>query len=234
MPIPFKTCFTLPISFMFLLPAAGQAAGICGQPEALVHGAVQISGPDSPAFDSTVQINRGEPAYIELAVQSDTSLTLETFSNDVDPLVILFDEHGTALRSDDDGAGNLNSRLGTYLTAGSYCAQISTVREVPPATGALPAGFTTSIPFRISAGTASATGQCANTAIGITVEDPLAPGRGTRQIDGQSPGGEVVRFSLSEPTTLSIFARSNGFDRRCCMDRPWLICEEFDNRLGPL
>ena len=31
-----------------------------------------------------------------------------------------------------------------------------------------------------------------------------------------------------------MLVEAERFEGRCCMDRPWLICEEFDNQLGPL
>lgn len=195
-----------------MVPASAMAAGLCGQSDGLVQGQYQISGPEAEAINGTVSIQRGEPAYVDLTIATDTAITLETFSNDVDPLIILFDDTGAVVRSDDDGAGNLNARLGTFLAAGNYCAQISTVREVPESSGGLPSGYDAPIPFLISAGQTASAGQCARALGGIALVDAIEPGSAAQQASGQVPGRNYVRFSLAQPTAISVFARSTAFD----------------------
>ena len=41
------------------------------------------------------------------------------------------------------------------------------------------------------------------------------------------------KMSQNKPDA-ALQSAANGLQRRCCMDIPWLICEEFDNQLGPL
>ena len=46
--------------------------------------------------------------------------------------------------------------------------------------------------------------------------------------------GVIAKRMSDAREVVSVDMRNHGESRRCCMDRPWLICEEFDNRLGPL
>ncbi|MFV2034414.1 MAG: hypothetical protein ACC631_04770, partial [Halocynthiibacter sp.] len=89
--------------------AFAQESGFCGQPAVLTSGNYSISGKGALPVDAIVSIARGEPAYLEFTIESATGITIETFSNDLDPLVILLDSNGQMVRSDDDGSGTLNS-----------------------------------------------------------------------------------------------------------------------------
>ena len=52
--------------------------------------------------------------------------------------------------------------------------------------------------------------------------------------ESQGDGVSVPMVSRRHDVPTRRIYAWRGDARRCCMDRPWLICEEFDNRLGPL
>ena len=192
--------------------AFAQDAGFCGQPLALTQGSYSITGEGAEPINTLIEVARGEPAYLELTIQSDTGITVETAAGDADPIIILFDDSGRMVRSDDDGAGDLNSRLGAALVAGVYCAQIRTLTEVPPAVGELPQGFFTTIPVTVSTGIVAGAGGCSSAEGLVTLDSTLAPGFESQILQGRSPGNDSFAFSLAEPTALSIGVRSGDFD----------------------
>lgn len=201
-----------PLLFGSVDLALAQDTGICGQPLALTHGQYVLSGPEAAPIDGVVQITRGEPAYIELTVETETVTLSETFANVGDPLLIMFDETGSVLHSNDDGAGNLNARLGANLAPGAYCVQIATIFEAPSGSGSLPDGFETTVPFRINSGNKGELGRCANRTGILELAAPVVPGQAEQGISGHLPAQDVVRVTLAEPTTLALFARSGEFD----------------------
>ncbi|MFV2051806.1 DVUA0089 family protein [Aliiroseovarius sp. YM-037] len=192
--------------------AAAQEVGFCGQPEVMTQGTFSIADENATPIDATINVARGEPVYLEFNVGAATGVTIETFSNDFDPLVILFDSNGQMVRSDDDGSGTLNARLGAQLEPGDYCAQIRTLTDVPPATGILPPGYEGAIPVRLSTGIAPGAGGCRTQPGLVAIDTPLTPGGEPQSLSGQSPSSSAFSFTLAEPMAISVGARSAAFD----------------------
>lgn len=199
-------------TFAFASGAFAQETGFCGQPLTLTGGSYSIAGEGALPIDTVLSVARGEPAYLQFVVERETGVTIETFSNDLDPLIVLFDSAGRMVRSDDDGSGTLNARLGVELSAGKYCAQIRTLTDVPPAVGFLPPGFSGPIPVRLSTGIAAGAGGCFTQPGLVRLDSPLATGAEPLVLSGQVPSGGTIALSLAEPMGLSIAARSNEFD----------------------
>ena len=190
--------------------AAAQQSGLCGQPLALTQDSYSLSGPDASPIDAAVTIMRGEPAYFELQVGAATGVTVETSSQQDDPILILFDSNGTVIRADDDGTGTLNSLLGAELAAGGYCVQVRTLTDIPRGGGPLPQGFNTSIPFQIRTGVDAGSAGCMSNPQLVHLDQAFAPGFEAQELRGLTPGAYL--FTLAETTSLSLSARSSEID----------------------
>ena len=236
MEVQMKTNYrsTLSVAFVALSAVAAQAqdVGFCGQPAALTRANVTISGEDAAPVDGIIDIQRGEPSYIDLTIQNPTGITFETHSNYDDPIVILMDEYGNMVRSDDDGTGTLNSRLGAELEPGRYCLHVSTLTEIPASSGMLPSGYNTRFPFQISTGIAPGAGGCSSQ-MGLTrIEEPLYAGSSPISLEGSLPNGGAFAFTLAEPMGLAISSRSFEFDTMLILEDSFNAEVGFDDDSG--
>lgn len=212
--------------------AMAQGIGACGQPAELTVSQVVISGEGDAPIDGVIGIQRGEPSYIELTIENRTGVTFETFSNYDDPIVILFDEQGMMVRSDDDGTGTLNSRLGAELDPGRYCLQVNTLREIPPSSGALPAGFNTRFPYQISTGIQPGAGGCLTQPGLVRIEEALTSGSAPIMLEGSYPSANAYAFTLAEPMGLAVSSRSFEFDTVLSLEDNFSIEIGYDDDSG--
>ena len=66
----------------------------------------------------------GSPVDHPLTVADGGQVTIEVVSDDFDTVLVLLDADGELVASDDDGAGNTNSRIRTDLTSGEYTVRV--------------------------------------------------------------------------------------------------------------
>lgn len=116
---------TLPLLLVATVASAQDSqTGACGQPAVLNAGRIAIDGPPPQIIGQFVQLERGEPRYLELSVATDTDLVLRTDSGSLDPTLVLFDAAGKVVAHNDDHADSKNARIVTALAAGDYCLQV--------------------------------------------------------------------------------------------------------------
>jgi hypothetical protein len=196
--------------------AMAQDLGACGQLAALTQ---ELREPLRQGFDQrsvTLDIRRSEARYLGFTLDGAQPLFLRTDGGDADPIMALFDQFGSVVGYDDDGAGDLNSLLRFDLEAGSYCAQVRLHGAEPyDATVALilstdGAGFPAGPPPEPGAGPMPCDTPALQDDLGVLTAGRLPASLSGRVAEDQ---GQVAwRFTLDAETPLLIDAVSNDID----------------------
>ena len=98
---------------------AQAAVGACGQPAALNGGTLMLDRQPAEVVGAFTQITRNEPRYVELTVNAPMTLTIATVAEGVDTTLILFDQYGGVVASNDDPPGSNAARIITKLEPGT-------------------------------------------------------------------------------------------------------------------
>lgn len=114
------------------------SAGVCGQPLALNAAQMSFDAQPTQVVGAFVQLVRNEPRYVELTVSVPVALTLATDTSQADTTLMLFDDTGAMLASDDDGAGDTNARIVTALQPGRYCLQVDRIGALDASSAVVP------------------------------------------------------------------------------------------------
>lgn len=196
--------------------AMAQDLGACGQLAVLTQ---ELREPLRQGFDQrSVQLDiaRSEARYLDFTLDGAQPLFLRTDGGDSDPLLALFDSTGAVVGFDDDGAGDLNSRLQFDLDAGAYCAQVR-LHGVEPADATVAlilstdgAGFPAGPPPEPGMGPMPCDTEALQDDLGVLTAGRLPASLSGRVAEGI---GQVAwRFSLDAETPLLIDAVSNDID----------------------
>lgn len=175
------------------------AVGACGQPAALNSQPVVLNAVPTEVTGGLVELRRNEPRYVELTIGSQMPITLATLTAERDMTLILFNDKGEVVGSDDDSGSDSNAQLIALLEPGVYCAQIA-------AYGGLDASAVV-VPFSIS-GAPPASACIRNAAAPVEI----GPDSDEIITTGMLNGPVNLAFRLAPGTDLNIAARSPMFD----------------------
>lgn len=212
------------------MPALAQEVA-CGTGALWINGTEDAS--DVSAFQEAVQ-------QVTLVPQNGTAVTLFTLSAPADvrleaegtdggdTVIDLLDASGSLIDSDDDGGGNLSSRLEVSLQPGTYCLQTRSFGG-----GLIPATVSVGLQTHVAmteggafAGGGFGVPECLPETQAQTLgEGTLAPG-GTLQ--GTAPIGAVpfYRFTIGSDTPVAVTAENPAAD-------PYVyLYDEAGNLLG--
>lgn len=202
---------------LFTLPAFAQdaATGVCGQPSALTQ---KLDQPLQPGFsDLTLMMRpeRSEPGYVEFEVTEPVDLTLETMARGEDTVLTLYNAEGRMITWDDDGAGDLDARIGSTLQAGSYCVQMRLIGAEPvSAPMVVLLGAEGLPPDPYAAANEETAAICADPARTSVLAEGIRGGDAPMVNGTMDPATmmQSFRISVAEPATLQIDAMSQMFD----------------------
>lgn len=178
---------------------AAAATGACGQPAVLNAQSLSFDKQPEDVTGAFVQLRRNEPRYIELSVTQPVALTMAAESGSVDTTLILFGTNGQIVASDDDGGGDVNARIVSRLTPGTYCLQVDTVVDFDQTDAVVPVSITPAPP----------PDACIRTA-GDPVE--ITPDSDEIITSDQLASKASFALNLSAGTGVRIEARSPIFD----------------------
>ena len=178
---------------------AQAAVGACGQPAALNGGTLMLDRQPAEVVGAFTQITRNEPRYVELTVNAPMALTIATVAEGVDTTLILFDQYGGVVASNDDPPGSNAARIITKLEPGTYCAQVDILGTLD--------GAPTVVPISVEG--APPADACIRNA-----PPPIALGPGSQEIitTGTLTGSVNHAFTLPAGMGAQIMARSPIFD----------------------
>ena len=179
--------------------AAAAPVGACGQPIALNSQPMTLQAVPTEMSGGLVEIRRNEPRYVEMTIGAPMAIAVTTLATDRDMTLILFNEKGEVVESDDDSGENGNAQMIAKLEPGVYCAQIAVYGGMDAAT------FVS--PFAVSA--APPADACIKNAAPAV---DLRQGSDEIISTGVLSGKANVAFNLAAGTSLSIAARSPMFD----------------------
>ncbi|MBK4217330.1 DVUA0089 family protein [Paracoccus caeni] len=166
---------------------------------------VQIAGGQVTAFAFS---NAGASQQVRIEVQADGN----------DPMVTLTTAEGEYIGENDDAPESLNSRLESNVGPGVYCAQVESIRG-ENMTATVQVGRQDQ-PALLSDSYYDDSSTSSGNMIACTAETDAAPlvegaldqslpnGAATASADGMATG--YYRFTLGEPTALTLRASSNG------------------------
>ncbi len=197
--------------------AAGPSCG--GAADVVWIGGVE--GADAATSDapltSAVQTSTAAPGVIAFANSAaNLSLRVEAQGAVGDPSIILMTEDGQTIEENDDIPDSLNSRIETSLGPGTYCVVVNSFGGSPlQATVQVSRSDQSAL---LVAGDPSGAARIADctpeTQAERLTDGPLdarlAEGAVTATVDGQGVG--YYRFTLSQPTTLTLRSASDGLD----------------------
>lgn len=194
-------------------PACGGAAGVVwiGGTEG-----ADAATSDAP-LTSALSASAMAPGVIAFTSSADNlALRVEAQAADGDPSILLMTEDGQTIAENDDTPDSLNSRIETSVGPGTYCVALNSVGGSPlQATVQVSRGDQPALLAASSAGGAGRIADCtAQTEAQPLTDGPLdarlSEGPVTATVDGQAVG--YYRFTLSQPTTLTLRAASDRLD----------------------
>lgn len=194
-------------------PACGGATGVVWIAETDGADAATSEAPLSSALTTT----GAAPAVVAFTTSAENlALRVEAQASDGDPSIILMTEDGQTIAENDDTPDSLNSRIETSVGPGTYCVALNSVGGSPlQATVQVSRADQPALLSIEPAGGASRIADCtlATEALPLTegaLDARLAEGAVTTVVDGQAVG--YYRFTLSQPTTLTVRSVSSGLD----------------------
>lgn len=205
---------------------AGQATGACGQTAALSYTLGQAID-NSPVAPLALNIVRGEPAYLEFALEADTRFVARTTSSNSehDPFLTIYNTRGNVVVSDDDSAGGYDSMVDANLDAGNYCAQVrplssssgeALITTLTIATGeaAEELAQTATVTDGPSGTVTDYSELCTNPALTNSFDRRIGPGIGSFELGTTVSGGarQDWKFDVAERVAIQITTTSDDFD----------------------
>ncbi len=195
------------------LPSCGGAADVRWIGDNAGSSDIALSNDALTLTDAVEGGSAGVFAFLNSAASQ--PLRIEAQADDNDPQIVLTSDEGDAIAENDDAAESLNSRIETTLGPGSYCVAVTSVRgEQMQAT--VQVARPDQPPLLDEAGAERSPVQdCTpETEALVLTETPLDAaldaGHVSVRVDGRTGG--YYRFTLSQPTPLTLRAASSGMD----------------------
>ncbi|MEO0999240.1 MAG: DVUA0089 family protein [Pseudomonadota bacterium] len=201
----------------FALPGAAAAQDSCGTARWI--GGSELGANLSTAFGpitEDISVAATAPTLLRFAVDTATEVRVEAQGIDgADPVAELYRADGGFIAEDDDGGGNLASRIETFVDGGVYCLSVRgydaraigvTVRVGLMEHEPLTAGF--------SSGGSSDNVCTPGTEAAQIADGPLdlVVAGGATEVVGSAASQPFWRFTLSEPTRLTLTAENEAAD----------------------
>ncbi len=215
--MPRKT-LALTLATLALTATGAVAQAVCGmpdQPSDWAGGSAEasdISIAEGP-LAQPVAINGTEPHVTQFALSEPTDVRLEARPEGAgDTIIRLLTDTGEQLAEDDDGGGNLASRIEMTLDAGTYCL-VTAGFDDSAMTATIQVGrieheaMTT--PTQADASEQVCTPDTPAETLTVSVDTMASGGLVATGMSSETP---FYRFTLDQPTALTISAANNDHD----------------------
>lgn len=213
-----RRTFALTFATLALTATGALAQAVCGmpdQPSDWAGGsadASDVSVAEGPLAQS-IAINGTVPHVTQFALSEPADVRLEARPEGAgDTIIRLLTDTGEQLAEDDDGGGNLASRIETTLQAGTYCL-VTAGFDDSAMTATIQVGRTEHEAMTTATDIETGDEICAPD----TAAEPLtvtaeAMASGGLVATGMSDETPFYRFTLDRPTALTIGAENNDHD----------------------